>query len=67
MFSDNPKLKKIIVSDKFKMNNVITSDNMFYNSPLLVGGNGTVFDSNHVDKEYARIDEPGKPGYFTRK
>ena len=32
-----------------------------------VGGYGTVYDFNHTDKEYARIDAPGSTGYFTRK
>ncbi len=67
MFTYATSLKKIFVSDKFKINNVTDSADMFNNVRLLVGGNGTVFDSYHIDKEYARIDEPGKPGYFTRK
>ena len=30
------------------------------------GGNGTTYDANHIDSEYARIDgENGLPGYFT--
>ena len=33
----------------------------------LVGGNGTVFDGDHTDGEYARIDAAGQPGYFTYK
>ena len=31
----------------------------------LVGGNGTKYDSNHIDYTYARIDKDGEPGYFT--
>ena len=67
MFSSCPQLKTIYVSDKFKTNNVSNSSNMFDSLPLIVGGNGTTYDSNHVDKEYAKVDEAGKPGYFTRK
>ena len=67
MFANNDNLKTIYVGDKFNTNSVTDSRGMFSNIPLLVGGNGTVYDANHVDKEYARIDEPGKPGYFTRK
>ena len=39
--------------------------NMFSLCNSLVGGNGTLFDGDHVDKEYARIDKEGTPGYFT--
>ena len=67
MFINSPNLKTIIVSDKFIIDNVTDSVNMFSNCPKIAGGNGTTYDANHVDKEYARIDEPGKPGYFTRK
>ena len=67
MFSNCSSLKTILVSDKFKVKQVVSSYSMFYNSPLLVGGNGTTYDTNHTDKEYARIDTPGAFGYFTRK
>ena len=40
---------------------------MFTYSTNLVGGNNTKFDNNHTDKEYARIDIPETPGYFTLK
>jgi hypothetical protein len=42
---------------------------MFTSSTYLIGGAGTTYDANHVDKEYARVDDPqnGKPGYFTLK
>lgn len=34
-----------------------------------MSGAGTVYDSDHIDKEYARVDDPaiGNPGYFTLK
>ncbi len=67
MFAYMSSLTKIYVSDKFKTNNVTDSSNMFFESPLLVGGNGTVYDINHIDKEYARIDTQGTPGYFSNK
>ena len=40
---------------------------MFTGCTNIVGGNGTTFDANHTDIEYARIDKPGLPGYFTQK
>ena len=60
-------LNKIYVSDKFVTTNVTNSTNMFSDCNNLVGGNGTVFDSNNIDKTYARIDSSSTPGYFTLK
>ena len=44
---------------------VTSSTNMFNKSTKLVGQNGTAYDSNHTDAEYARIDKEGEPGYLT--
>ena len=66
-FYNCKNLKTIYVSDKFVTNNVTRSGNMFYGCNNLVGGQGTVYDANNLDKTYARIDNTnnGKPGYFT--
>ena len=68
MFGKSNRLTTIEVKD-FDVSNVIESDKMFENCEALVGGAGTTYDASHVDKEYARIDEPtnSKPGYFTLK
>ena len=60
-------LNKIYVSDKLVTTNVTDGSNMFKESNSLVGGNGTTFDSNNIDKTYARIDTSSTPGYFTLK
>lgn len=60
-------LTTIYVSDKFTMNKVTTSRNMFTGSTKLVGGAGTAYSSAHIDKTYARIDTASTPGYFTSK
>jgi len=39
----------------------------FDNCASLVGGNGTTYSSAHINAEYARIDRPGTPGYFTQR
>ena len=52
---------------KWSTANVTDSGGMFSGCTSLVGGNGTVYDANHTDAEYARIDKPGQPGYFTAK
>ena len=68
MFSDATILKTIYVSDKFKTDNVTSSESMFNNSTKLVGGSGTTYDSTKIDKTYARIDGgTSSPGYFTKK
>lgn len=65
MFRTCAKLATIIVSDKFVTTAVTSSGSMFSSSTNLVGGNGTTYDTNHVDAEYARIDTEETPGYFT--
>ncbi|MGM9874884.1 MAG: BspA family leucine-rich repeat surface protein [Bacilli bacterium] len=68
MFYNNTSLKTIYVSGKFNTNAVTSSASMFSDSINLVGGAGTVYDSNYTDKTYARIDGgTSSPGYFTAK
>ena len=73
MFLDCSALKTIIVGDGWTTDNIgyvsffdLTLDyDMFTGCVSLVGGNGTTYDENMIDSTYARIDEPGQPGYFT--
>ena len=68
MFEDCSNLETIYVSDNFVTTNVTTSVNMFKNCTKLVGGAGTVYDANHIDKAYAHYDGGSSdPGYFTEK
>ena len=68
MFYNNKNLVTIYASDKFVTTAVTSSTSMFDNMPKLVGGAGTVYDANHIDKTYARIDGgTSSPGYFTLK
>ena len=68
MFQSMRNLTTIYASDKFNVNNVTKSENMFWASNKIVGGAGTVFDSNNIDKTYARVDGGTEaPGYFTLK
>ena len=71
-------LTTIYASSNFVLGDSTQSDYLFAKSGfgysasssyVLTGGAGTTFDSSHVDKEYARIDDPanGRPGYFTLK
>ena len=68
MFQNCTNLVTIYVGEGWSTSSVgsFSSLNMFRDCTSLVGGMGTAYDANHVDKEYARIDGgPDNPGYFT--
>jgi surface protein len=65
MFGDCSSLTTISVSDLWSTVSVTQGDGMFTGCTKLVGGNGTVYDENHTDYTYARIDREGEPGYLT--
>ena len=77
MFSGCSNLKTIYASEKIttvfvpefvpEMDFINGSGGMFSGCTELVGGNGTKYDSEHIDGSYARIDAPDAPGYFTAK
>lgn len=67
MFIDCPALKTIYCSNDWSTSTA-QSDYMFYGCKSLVGGKGTVFDSNVINATYARPDGGTcAPGYFTEK
>ena len=66
MFNSSANLKTIYVGDGWTTDNVINSSYMFYGCTNLVGGMGTTYDENHINKAYAHIDGgTSNPGYFT--
>ena len=68
MFTACDSLTTILVDPDWNTANVTNSIAMFGGCYSLVGGMGTTYDENHLDKEYARIDGgPECPGYFTLK
>ena len=68
MFEGSTNLRTIYVGNGWSTAAVTSSTNMFYNCTRLVGGQGTTYDANHIDKAYAHIDGgPSNPGYFTAK
>ena len=70
MFYNSWDLTTIYASNNFVTGHYEEQDfsSMFDLCTSLIGGAGTVYDENHVDAEYARIDNPpSAPGYFTRK
>ena len=68
MFSGCESLKTIYVGTGWNTSKVKESNSMFSRCDSLVGGKGTEYDSEIVDKTRAKIDG-GKvnPGYFTAK
>ncbi len=68
MFAGGLNLQTIYVGNDWSTAAVTQSSDMFTNCFNLVGGQGTTYDANHVDKTYAHIDGgPSNPGYFTAK
>ncbi len=68
MFYYCNNLTTIYVGNGWSTAAVTNSDMMFYRCTKLVGGNGTTYDSSHINSDYAHIDGgPSNPGYFTAK
>ena len=66
MFLECNSLETIYVGDGWSTDAVTQSADMFTDCMSLIGGMGTTYDANHVDKTYAHIDGgPSNPGYFT--
>ena len=69
MFSACSGLTTIYAGSEWSTASVVEVDGsfLFYGCTSLVGGQGTVFDADHTDYEYARIDgQDGLPGYLSR-
>lgn len=68
MFYHCKKLRTIFATGGFSTDKIISASNMFAGCTSLVGGNGTVYNEDHINKEYARIDGGAdQPGYFRLK
>ncbi|MBR5638704.1 MAG: BspA family leucine-rich repeat surface protein [Muribaculaceae bacterium] len=66
MFNGCAGLTTIYASTSWNAGDIEYSSAMFTACSKLVGGMGTTFDSNYIDKTYARIDRgTADPGYFT--
>ena len=67
MFKNCWSLKTIWIDDDWSGFGIPDGD-MFLGCTSLVGGEGTVFDDDHIKSEYARIDGgSGSEGYFSRR
>ena len=68
MFNKCSNLRTVYVGNGWSTAAVTASTAMFYDCTSLVGGQGTTFNANYIDKTYAHIDGgPSNPGYFTAK
>ena len=68
MFSSCPNLKTIYVGDNWSTESLASQGDywMFSGSTNLKGGEGTTFDSDHVNSAYAHVDGgSANPGYLT--
>ncbi|MBR5726516.1 MAG: BspA family leucine-rich repeat surface protein, partial [Muribaculaceae bacterium] len=66
MFDSCNNLRTVYVGNGWSTAAVTNSNYMFYDCTSLVGGQGTTYDVNYIDKTYAHIDGgPSNPGYFT--
>ena len=65
MFDYSNRLNTVYASDSFVTTKVTKFEGIFDRCTAIVGALGTTPSSDGI--EYARIDEPGKPGVFTRK
>ena len=62
------KVKTIYASPNFVTNNLTPNpSNIFMSTDNLIGGNGTTYTWPNYTSNFARIDTPGNPGYFTQK
>ena len=76
MFSDDDELSKIYVGDLWSTALLSESEisgypngwfNMFNGCDQLKGGEGTVYNSDYVGKEYAHVDQVDNPGYLSAR
>ena len=67
MFNGCENLTTIYVNDTWNLDKVEYSDNMFKDCFKIEGQDGTVYDEDIIDKEYAVIDEGLNIGYLSNK
>ena len=68
MFYGCKDLTTIYVDDtNWTVANVTVGSNAFTGCTNLVGGNGTAYNANRIDCNYACVDKPEEPGYLTFK
>jgi len=65
MFANCSQLERIYCNDDWSSSEKLTdSQGMFQGCTALAGSDGTTFDENHTNKEYARLGSGSMPGYF---
>lgn len=51
----------------FNITNIIHDQEMFRGDVRIEGEKGTMYDDQHTDSEYAKIDKDNEPGYFSNR
>lgn len=64
MFKGCTNLKRIFVDTNWSNALVTSSNDMFTGCAAIRGYKGTIYDASHTDKEYAKVDATGAPGYL---
>ena len=67
MFAGDTSLTTIYASNQFVVNENVSTDYMFNGCSHLVGGAGTTYSYSSNYRQFAHIDSPSNPGYFTAK
>ena len=70
MFANCSSLKTVYINPetwKLLYGAAVYHNGMFAGCTSIVGANGTVYDSAHTNKLYARLDKDGEPGYFSAR
>ena len=67
MFRNCGNLRTIYASANFDLKNAKSDSWMFSGASGVVGGYGTTVVGGEHQKQYAHVDVPGNPGYFTLK
>ena len=65
MFNETSNLKTVYVWDDFKVQNFSSAKNMFSGAISIVGWNGTTYNSQKKNQEYAKIDSITASWYLT--
>ena len=68
MFESSNRIESIYTNAGFNCQTLTQTNDMFKGCTNLVGGAGTVYDANHMDGAYAKVDGgSASPGYFTER
>lgn len=66
MFAWDEELTTIRASERWTMQSIENAQNMFQGCSKILGGEGTKYNKDYIDGQFARVDQGvNSPGYFT--